>query len=96
MVTARARARTRVVAVRTRRTRILEPRRAVTRSTSDTFSGKYHRSIFLYLRYGLTVPTRLYSEKHSKKERALERLREGDAWDTVALEFAEHAGTKGK
>lgn len=39
---------------------------------------------------------RLYSEKHAKKERALERLREGDAWDTVALDFAEHAGTKGK
>lgn len=26
------------------------------------------------------VPTRVYSEKHAKKERALERFREGDAW----------------
>lgn len=42
------------------------------------------------------APTRLYSEKHAKKEKALERLREGDAWDTVALEFAEHAGSKGR
>lgn len=42
------------------------------------------------------LPTRVYSEKHSKKEKALERLREGDAWDSVALEFAEHAGSKGR
>ncbi|KAK2605034.1 hypothetical protein N8I77_007913 [Diaporthe amygdali] len=34
-------------------------------------------------------------EKHSKKEKALEKLREGGAWDEVALEFAEHAGSKG-
>lgn len=63
---------------------------------SDTSFGKFCRWTVSQFRHGFIVPTRLYSEKHSKKEEALERLREGDAWDTVALKFAEHAGSKGK
>lgn len=34
---------------------------------------------------------RLYSEKYSRKEEALERLRNGDSWDEVAAKYAEHA-----
>lgn len=63
---------------------------------SDTYSGKYCRRTVSHFCFVFIVPTRLYSEKHSKKEKALERLREGDAWDSVALEFAEHAGSKGR
>ncbi|KAH8757702.1 heterokaryon incompatibility protein-domain-containing protein [Diaporthe sp. PMI_573] len=54
----------------------------------DTDSGTKKSRNEIYVRH-------ILCEKYSKKERALERLREGDAWDTVALEFAEHAGTKG-
>lgn len=39
---------------------------------------------------------RLYSEKYSKKEQALERLRNGDSWDVVAEEYAEHANSKSR
>lgn len=43
------------------------------------------------MQYELTVLMRPYSEKYSKKEEALERLRNGEAWDTVAWDLAEHA-----
>jgi hypothetical protein len=57
----------------------------------DTSFGKFYRLILLHLQYGLTVLMRLYSEKYSDKEKALERLRGGEAWDTVAWDLAEHA-----
>jgi hypothetical protein len=37
---------------------------------------------------------RLCSEKHSRKEEALERLRNGEDWDAVADKYAEHLNSK--
>lgn len=36
------------------------------------------------------------SEKHSMKEQALERLKAGENFHTVALDFAEHKRKEGK
>lgn len=57
----------------------------------DTSSGKRCSWIFSYLQYGSTGLMRLYSEKYSRKEEALERLRNGDSWDVVVEEYAEHS-----